>query len=382
MKKILYVTTVSRTINAFLVPHIEMLINKGYAVDCACFIDKPLAKRLIAKGVKVYNIPFCRKPLSLRNLKAFWKLKFIQKNNEYDVVHVHTPVAALYGRVLKLWFPKIKIIYTAHGYHFYKGASKLAWCIFYPIEKLMARFTDIIININREDYEITKNKLKPKMCYLINGVGIDLEDIRGSMLKEEELNIQKFSLDKDDFIILMIAELNHNKNQLQLIEALEYIKDKYPRIKAISVGEGNRLEELKDEVVKRGIEENILFLGYRENINELIKISDIGILLSYREGLPKSIMEFMAQGKKVIGTNIRGIRDLIENESIGKLVEVGDYEATARAIEEFYLEGDRSFNIPKEIEKYDVNNVIGELEYIYDTLDLQDYYLPEKNLNI
>jgi len=130
------------------------------------------------------------------------------------------------------------------------------------------------------------------------------------------------------------------------------------------------------------VEENISFLGYRENINELIKISDIGILLSYREGLPKSIMEFMSHGKKVIGTNIRGIRDLIENESIGKLVEVGDYEATARAIEEYYLEGDRSFNTPKEIEKYDLNNVISELEYIYDTLDLQDYYLPEKNINL
>jgi len=190
------------------------------------------------------------------------------------------------------------------------------------------------------------------------------------------------SVDKDDFIILMIAELNHNKNQLQLIKALELIKNKYPKIKAISVGEGNKLKELKEELIKRGIEKNISFLGYRENINELIKISDIGILLSYREGLPKSIMEFMVHGKKVIGTNIRGIRDIIENKNIGKLVEVGDYEDTARAIEEYYLEGDRSFNTPKEIEKYDVNNVISELEYIYDALELQDYYLPEKNINI
>ncbi|MGN9161710.1 glycosyltransferase family 4 protein [Clostridium sulfidigenes] len=382
MKKILYITTVSRTINAFLIPHIEMLIDKGYVVDCACFIDKPIDKRLISKGVKVYNVPFSRKPLSLRNLKAFWGLRFIQKINKYDVVHVHTPIAALYGRILKLWFPKIKIIYTAHGYHFYKGAPKIAWCMFYPMEKLMARFTDVIININNEDYEITKNKLKPKICYLVNGVGINIEDIRRTEQKAEVLNIQKLSFDKDDFIILMIAELNHNKNQLQLIKALELIKDKYPKIKAISVGEGNRLKELKEEIVKRGIEKNISFLGYRENINEFIKISDIGILLSYREGLPKSIMEFMSHGKKVIGTNIRGIRDLIENESIGKLVEVGDYEATARAIEEYYLEGDRSFNTPKEIEKYELNNVISELEYIYDSLDLQDYYLPEKNINL
>ncbi len=208
------------------------------------------------------------------------------------------------------------------------------------------------------------------------------EGLLKSRSKDVERRITSIGPHRDDFIILMIAELNHNKNQLQLIKALELIKDKYPKINAISVGEGNKLKELKEEIVKRGIEENISFLGYRENINELIKISDIGILLSYREGLPKSIMEFMSHGKKVIGTNIRGIRDLIENESIGKLVEVGDYEATARAREEYYLEGDRSFNTPKEIEKYDLNNVISELEYIYDTLDLQDYYLPEKNINL
>ncbi len=382
MKKILYVTTVSRTINAFLIPHIEMLIDKGYKVDCACFIDKPMDKILISMGVNIYNIPFCRNPLDIRNLKAFVQLKSIQKKNKYDVVHVHTPVASIYGRLLKLRFPKIRTIYTAHGYHFYKGAPKRAWYIFYPIERLMTKFTDVTININREDYEITKNRLKPKKCFLINGVGIELKSYSGIELEKRNSGRMELKLKEDDFVILMIAELNENKNQLQLIRALEMLKNKYPRIKAICVGEGAKLSELKGETVKRGIEESIFFLGFRDDIAELINLSDIGILLSYREGLPRSIMEFMAQGKKVIGTKIRGTRDLIENEGIGNLVDLGDYEGTARAIEKYYLKENRNFHIPREIEKYEVGSILKDIEGVYDSLDSQSSYFIEKPLSM
>ena len=158
MKKVLYVTTVSRTINAFLVPHIEMLLKEGYEVQCACSIDKPVNKGLLEKGVKIYGIPFSRNPLGLGNIKAFKELVNIQKRENFDIVHVHTPIASIYGRLLKLRFKHLKTIYTAHGYHFLKGGSKLGWIMYYPIEKIMAKLTDTTININSEDYEITKNK--------------------------------------------------------------------------------------------------------------------------------------------------------------------------------------------------------------------------------
>lgn len=336
MKKILYITTVSRTINAFLVPHIEMLLENGYKVECATCVDKKVNQVLINKGVKIFNIPFSRSPLSFGNIKAFKELIKLQKENKYDIVHVHTPVASIYGRLLKIRFPKLKTIYTAHGYHFLKGGPKLGWIIYYPIEKVMAKLTDVTININKEDYEITKTKLNPKKCYLVNGVGLDLNQYKPLSKEKQESKRKELGLEKDDFVVIMIAELNENKNQIQLIKAMELLKDKYPNIKAISIGEGHKFEELQQEINNRGLKNNFKLLGFRTDVNELINISNIGILLSYREGLPRNIMELMANGKRIVATDIRGNRDIVCNDFIGALVEVNDYEATAKAVEKFY----------------------------------------------
>lgn len=380
MKKILYITTVSRTINAFLVPHIEMLLENGYKVDCATCVDKKVNQVLINKGVKIFNIPFSRSPLSFGNIKAFKELIKLQKENKYDIVHVHTPVASIYGRLLKIRFPKLKTIYTAHGYHFLKGGPKLGWIIYYPIEKVMAQLTDVTININKEDYEITKTKLNPKKCYLVNGVGLDLNQYKPLSKEKQESKRKELGLEKDDFVVIMIAELNENKNQIQLIKAIELLKDKYPNIRAISVGEGHKFEELQQEINNRGLKNNFKLLGFRTDVNELINISNIGILLSYREGLPRNIMELMANGKKVIATNVRGCRDLVCNDNIGTLVNIGSFKETAEAIERYYLDdksrekvyeaykfSDYEYGV-RYIELYDIENVVKELKSIYGSL--------------
>ncbi|WEV22646.1 glycosyltransferase family 4 protein [Clostridium perfringens] len=380
MKKILYVTTVSRTINAFLIPHIEMLIENKYEVNCACYIDKEIDQRLVKKGIKIYNIPFSRNPLSLDNLKAFNELIKIQEENQYDIVHVHTPIASIYGRLLKLKFKNLKTIYTAHGYHFLKGGPKLGWIIYYPIEKMMAKLTDVTITINKEDYEITKTKLKPKKCYLVNGVGLDLNQYKPLSKEKQGFKRKELGLEKDDFVVIMIAELNENKNHIQLIKAMELLKDKYPNIKAISIGEGHKFEELQQEINNRGLKNNFKLLGLRTDVNELINISDIGILLSYREGLPRNIMELMANGKKVIATNVRGCRDLVCNDNIGALVNIGGVKETAEAIERYYLDdksrekvyeaykfSDYEYAV-RYIELYDIENVVKELKSIYGSL--------------
>ncbi|EOU1715345.1 glycosyltransferase family 4 protein [Clostridium perfringens] len=368
MKKVLYITTVSRTINAFLVPHIEMLLENGYKVDCATCVDKKVNQVLINKGVKIFNIPFSRSPLSFGNIKAFKELIKLQKENKYGIVHVHTPVASIYGRLLKIRFPKLKTIYTAHGYHFLKGGPKIGWIIYYPIEKMMAKLTDVTININKEDYEITKTKLNSKKCYLINGVGLDLNQYKPLSKEKQEFKRKELGLEKYDFVVIMIAELNENKNQIQLIKAMELLKDKYPNIKAISIGEGHKFEELQQEINNRGLKNNFKLLGFRTDVNELINISDIGILLSYREGLPRNIMELMANGKRIVATNIRGNRDIVCNDFIGALIEVNDYEATAKAIEKFYLTSANKNKILKEVESYSISNILTELSFVYDSL--------------
>lgn len=376
-KKVLYVTTVSRTVNAFLVPHIEMLLEEGYKVDIASCIDKEIDNRLIRRGVKIFDIPFSRNPLNPANIKAFKELIKIQKEENYDIVHVHTPVASIYGRLLKLKFKNLKTIYTAHGYHFFKGGSKLGWFIYYPIEKLMAKLTDVIININSEDYKITKKRLKPKKSYFVKGVGIDLTTYKSLSEVEKLRKREELGLSQEDYIVIMIAELNENKNQIQLIKAMELLKDDYPNIKAICIGEGNRIEELKDEVEKRGLKGRVKFLGFRTDVNDLINISDMGVLLSYREGLPRNIMELMANGKKVLATNIRGCRDLVSNNIVGDLVSVNDHIATSKVIIRNYLhkiskikadDNVEKMAITKEIAPYDINNINKELKSIYNSL--------------
>lgn len=368
MKKVLYITTLSRTINAFLVPHIEMLLNEGYEVNIATHIDRPLNEKLLKKNIKVYNIPFARNPLHPGNLKAFKELIKIQKKEQYDIVHVHTPVASLFGRLLKLRYPKLKTIYTAHGYHFLKGGPKIGWFLYYPIEKVMAKLTDVTITINQEDYDITVNRLKPKKTYLMNGVGLDLSHYK--ILPHED-NVRKrheLGLVEDDFVIIMIAELNENKNQIQLVKAMELLKDKYPNIKALLVGEGHKLTELQLEVSRRGLKNQVQFLGFRSDINELINVANIGVLLSYREGLPRSLMEIVASGKNIVVTDIRGCRDIVDTTGVGAIVDLGDFAMTANKIEEMYLNSNNNLKYYSEIEKYTIESIIKNLQKVYNSI--------------
>ncbi|MDT9337256.1 glycosyltransferase family 4 protein [Clostridium perfringens] len=365
--KILYITTVSSTINAFLIPHIEMLINNKNKVDCAAAMDVEISDILKNKNVKFFNMPFKRMPLKVSNFIAFKNLLKIQKKYKYDVIHVHTPIASIFGRLLKVFYPKLKIIYTAHGYHFYKGAPKKSWILYYPIEKIMAKLTDVTITINKEDYEITKKKLKPKKCYLVNGVGLDLNKYKQLSKQEKENKRKELQISEDSFIVIMIAELNFNKNQIQLIKAMELLKDKYPNIKTLLVGSGPMEKLIKNEINNRNLGDNVKLLGFRKDVNELINISDIGVLLSFREGLPRNIMELMANGKKVIATNIRGCKDLVSNKEIGELVNVGDYKRTAELIEKFYFDNPM-ISVRNEIRNYDINFIVSKLYEIYSDL--------------
>ena len=366
MKKILYVTTVSRTVNAFLVPHIMMLLDQGYLVDIACCVDQEVNDILLNRGVEVYDLPFTRNPLDLRNLKAFKKLSKIQKENRYETVHVHTPIAALYGRLLKLKYHTLKTVYTVHGFHFHQGGSLSGWLMYYPIEWVMAKFTDQLITINDEDFERGK-RLGVRATYKVNGVGVTVSDYQ---LRDYEakFNRYKYDLAKDDFVILMIAEVNKNKNHHQMIQAVELLKQRGKSVKVLCAGEGSLFAEVVAEVEKRGLSDCIQMLGYRTDIKELIGVSDIGILLSYREGLPRNIMELMACGKPVIGTNIRGIRDLVIDGETGFLVPVGDAVTTANCIEKLMSNAElvsvMGVRALEEVEKYNVESVVGELKKI------------------
>ena len=232
----------------------------------------------------------------------------------------------------------------------------------------MAKFTDTIITINSEDFERAK-KFNIKNTYKVNGVGVDLNKYNLDNFDRKVIR-QSLNLKDDDFVILMIAEVNKNKNHKQMIDAIEILKNKgIDNIKVLCAGDGVIFDEVKQYIEDKNLQENIHMLGFRTDINELISACDIGILMSYREGLPRNIMELMACRKPVIGTDIRGIRDLIQDGVNGYLVQVGDSESTADSIEKIYMNkkllDDMSNNAYESIQIYCVDKVVDQLQVIY-----------------
>ena len=370
MKKILYVTTIATSINAFLVPHIKHLIDEGYEVDVATNIDVEINEELIKKGVRIFNIPFQRNPLSLKNKDAYKEIKKLQQEEKYDIVHVHTPVASFVTRLALKNEKNLKIVYTCHGFHFYKGGSPINWMVFYPLEKIAAKWTDTIVTINSEDYEIAKGfSLRNNgQVFKMHGVGIEKEKYVIENFDKSKYR-KKIGLDDDDFVILVLAELNKNKNHIQLIKAMNLLKDKYPNIKAIFAGTGPLEDDIKKQIKENELEDKISLLGWRNDVKELINSSDLVGLFSKREGLGKCLLEAMICGKSVIATNTRGPRELIEQDVNGFMFGIDDIEDTAKSIENIYSDLDIRNKFERNVidiaNRYLLDNVLDELNCIY-----------------
>lgn len=370
MKKILYVTTIGTTINAFLVPHIKYLIENGYKVDIATNVDVEINKELLDIGVTVFDIPFQRNPLSIKNKKAYKEIQELQDKEQYDIVHVHTPVASFVTRHALRKEKNLKIVYTCHGFHFYKGGSPLNWILFYPIERIAAKWTDHLITINYEDFKIASNfnLRKNGMVSKMHGVGIEKEKYVVENFDKSTYR-KSLGLRDDDFVILVLAEINKNKNHIQLIRAMNLLKYKYPNIKAIFAGTGPLENDIKSQIEENGLDGKISLLGWRNDVKELINSSDLVGLFSKREGLGKCLLEAMVCGKCVIATNTRGPRELIEQNVNGFMFEIGDIQNTAKSIEEIYLNSklrdNFEMNVVNTANRYLVDNVLNELNYIY-----------------
>ena len=371
MKKILYVTTISSTINAFLVPHIKHLINQGYTVDVATNITDDVNREIIDMGVRVYDVAFQRTPISLKNAKAYKRIKEIQNEEKYDIIHVHTPVASFVTRYAMRKEKNLKIIYTCHGFHFYKGGSIINWILFYPIERIAAKWTDSLITINTEDYEAA-NKFNLRdngQVSKMHGVGIERKKYIIENFDKSEYRKQ-LGLNDEDFVILVLAELNKNKNHIQLIKAMDLLKDKYPNIKAIFAGTGPLEEDIKNHIKENGLEDKIRLLGWRNDVKELINSSDLVGLFSKREGLGKCLLEAMICGKCVIATNTRGPRELIDQDINGFMFEVGDIENTAKSIEKIYSDNKLRHEFEERVvytaNKYLLDNVLNQLSDVYE----------------
>jgi len=364
--KILYVTTISSTINAFLIPHIKMLIEEGHNVDLAFNNDNGVKQELIELGCKVYEVPFQRSPLKLDNLIAYKKIRRIIFEGKYDLVHTHTPIASAIVRLVCRKLNNIRVFYTAHGFHFYRGAPILNWLVYYPIEKILAKYTDVLITINKEDYLRAKKSFKAGQIKYVPGVGLDIKKFN-EIIVDKAAKRKELSIPNSAFMILSVGELNKNKNHETVIRAIAKLNN--PNIYYLICGVGKLENKLHALVKDLGLEKQVKLIGYRTDIAEICKASDIFCFPSYREGLSVALMEAMAVGLPIVCSNIRGNVDLIKSGKGGFLVNPNDIDGYAEAISKLIKNKELCIEFGKynieAVKKYNLDVITDAMKKIY-----------------
>ncbi|OGR28097.1 MAG: glycosyl transferase [Desulfobacterales bacterium RIFOXYA12_FULL_46_15] len=367
--KILFVTTISTTINAFLIPHIKMLVNEGHQIDLACNDISGIDHQIISLGCKLHPIKFNRSLYDKTNLIAYRQIRKIVLKGEYELIHTHTPIASFLTRIACINTHNIKIIYTAHGFHFYKNAPLINWLLYYPVEKILSRYTEVIITINKEDYERAKKNFKSKYVRFVNGVGLNLDKFKRSNQADKIQLKKKYGYHENDFILIYAAEHSYRKHQDLLINAIKILKIEIPDIKLLLAGTGDLARNYQKQTKRLDIENHVHFLGYQKNINELLSISDIAVSSSRQEGLPVNIMEAMAMGLPVIATNCRGNRDLITHGYNGLIVDFDDGQQMAKAIKHLYFNKTLQITYGKNglnfVSRYSIDKILKEMKKIY-----------------
>ncbi|MFA9468193.1 glycosyltransferase family 4 protein [Streptococcus sp. E24BD] len=370
MKKFLMIATVPSMIGQFNMDNIRLLLNMNYEVHVACnFNDKSVWDNeritrfkadLEALGVKPIQVDFARTPFHLVKLiKSYWSVRKLLVREKYAVLHCHTPVAGIISRLAAI-NKGIKTIYTAHGFHFFKGAPLKNWLLYYPIELLLSFLTTDLITINEEDYLLAKDYLYAKQVHRIYGVGVDLDRFlpKQTMTKEVSEELQLFS----------VGELNENKNHRLVIEAIHrsVYKDQF---RYIICGGGPLLSSLSDLARTYGLEKQVHFLGYRTDIPDLLQQSDVFVFPSKREGLPVSVMEAMAVGLPAIVSNIRGNNELIDHDKGGFIFTSNDIDELRSYLDKCIVASDKlavlgQYNRQK-IQSYSSEVVTHQMAIIY-----------------
>jgi glycosyltransferase EpsD len=281
-----------------------LLQKNGYKVDYASAGEEP-----IENVDHAFQVNFPRNPFKIHKLvRSYRQMKKILAKNHYDMIHTHTPVGSVITRLAarKTRARGTKVIYTAHGFHFFKGAAPINWLLWYPIEKFSARLTDVLITINQEDYERARKKFKTDVRY-VPGVGIDAKKFNVKMTKvERDKYRQTLGLKPDDFVIIYVAEISRRKNQERLLkEQAEAIKND-PKIHILLVGDDTLNGKIQKLAQKLEITDNVHFLGYRQDIPQLLKISDQYASTSRQEGLAVNILEARLAGLPIEASKVRG----------------------------------------------------------------------------
>ena len=339
-KKVLFVATVVKThMMQFHLPYLKMFQEMGWETAVASKNDYENPDDCqIPYCDTYYDIPFARLPWKPQNVRSYKMLKRIIDEGNFDIIHCHTPVGAMIARLAALAARKkgTKVIYTAHGFHFFKGAPLLNWLLFYPAEWLLAPVTDVLITINREDHARALKQLRAKRIEYVPGVGINTAKFRDVSL-DRKAKRKTLGYGEEDFLALTVAEMTPNKNHITILKALALLKERgeLNNIHYLICGRGEMWASLEQSAKELGIDSHVNFLGYRSDAPELYKASDLFLFVTLREGLSVALMEAMSSGMPIICAKIRGNTDLID-ENVSGVFSENDPEVIANHILALY----------------------------------------------
>lgn len=371
--KALIVANTGRFIALFELDNIRILQSMGYEVHC--FADfhesayRTLTQKVADLGAIIYNADSFRSPFRLKNFKIYRQLKGIMCENKFDFVDCHTPMGGVLARLAARATKTHPVQYTAHGFHFFTGAPIRNWLFYYPVERFLSRFTDTLITINREDFERAK-ALHAKRVVHIPGVGFDTDEYIGTHVDIKKKR-QELGIPTDAFLIVSVGEINKNKNQSVIIEAISQISDFKPYY--LLCGEGPEKENLRTLSKDLGIGQRVIFAGFRNDIAEILKIADCFAFPSKREGLGVAGLEAMASGLPIVTSNVSGILDYSEDNKTGFVCSPNDVGGFANAIRRLACDENLrkrmgAYN-QSQAPKYDIKNVRQIMINIYKNIE-------------
>ena len=363
-KKALFVANYDHFHIKFHLHHIKHLEENGYEVSVVASGNDSYPP-----SITKYDLEFGRTPINKRNIVYFKNFRKLL-NTHYDLIYFSTPVIGAYGRLATIGKHQGRIIYAAHGYNFYEGNSKLKNFIFRTAEKLLCYSTDCTFTINKEDYEAAlKYKFPCKEIYNVDGVGIDTSVFKRSNFDEKTALRNKLGYADDLFIMIYPAELTERKNQVLLFEVMEELVKRHSNVKLLLAGSGSMMDKYKNIVASKGLNGFVEFLGYRNDVQDLLRASDVLLASSINEGLPINMIEGLASGLPVVATATRGQVDLIKEGENGFLFRLNDSDKAVsdlcRLIEDKNIYEAMATKAAESAKQYDAKNVVGQYDKIW-----------------
>ena len=370
-KKVIFIATVAKKhICQFHIPYLKWFKEHGYETHvCAGNDFDADDDTSIPYCDRFHDICFSRSPFSFDNIRAYRQLKKLLDENDYELIHCHTPIASAIARLaaIKVRRNGTKVLYTSHGFHFFKGAPRSS-LIYYLAEKFLVPFTDGIVTVNAEDHEAAKKLCRNKKCdvYYVNGMGVDTEKIRHTVVDKYELK-KSLGIQPEAFTLLSVSEQNANKNLGTALRAFAKVND--PVMYYLICGIGDMLDSYKALAKELGIADRVIFAGYRYDIYKIVHIADLFLFPSLREGFGFAPIEAMSAGVPIIASDIRGVREYAVNGENAVLLQPDDVDGFAEAIKKLEADNELREKMGRKalasVDAFDLKRSLRSMEKIY-----------------